>query len=168
MLLSADQIKKRVHEMARQISADYQGKTVYVVCVLENGFMFMADLARELEVPVVCQFLKPEFKEAHPNTTEIFFSPEVNVEGQHVLLVEALVQSGITSEFLIRNLFGRGAASVKLAAFLDKQTARRVPLQPDYFGFLMSESFVVGYGLGTPDLGRNLPYVAARAEGAKA
>ena len=92
----------------------------------------------------------------------------VNVEGKDVLLVEALVQSGITSEFLIRNLYGRGAANVKLAAFLDKQTARRVPLQPDYFGFLMSESFVVGYGLGTPDLGRNLPYIAARAEGAKA
>ena len=168
MLLSADQIKKRVHEMARQISADYQGKTVYVVCVLENGFMFMADLVRELEVPVVCQFLKPEFKESPPNTTEIFFSPEVSVEGKDVLLVEALVQSGITSEFLIRNLYGRGAANVKLAAFLDKQTARRVPLQPDYFGFLMSESFVVGYGLGTPDLGRNLPHIAARAEGAKA
>lgn len=168
MLLSADQIKRRVHEMARQISLDYQGKTVYVVCVLENGFMFTADLVRELEMPVVCQFLKPEFKESHPNTTEIFFSPEVNVEGKDVLLVEALVQSGITSEFLIRNLYGRGAANVKLAAFLDKQTARRVPLQPDYFGFLMSESFVVGYGLGTPDLGRNLPYIAARAEGAKA
>jgi len=168
VLLAADQIKKRVHEMARQISTDYQGKTVYVVCVLENGFMFMADLVRELEVPVVCQFLKPQFKESHPNTTEIFFSPEVNVEGKDVLLVEALVQSGITSEFLLRNLYGRGAANVKLAAFLDKQTARRVPLQPDYFGFLMSESFVVGYGLGTPDLGRNLPYIAARAEGAKA
>lgn len=168
MLLSADQIKRRVHEMARQISLDYQGKTVYVVCVLENGFMFTADLVRELEMPVVCQFMKPEFKESHPNTTEIFFSPEVNVEGKDVLLVEALVQSGITSEFLIRNLYGRGAANVKLAAFLDKQTARRVPLQPDYFGFLMSESFVVGYGLGTPDLGRNLPYIAARAEGAKA
>ena len=154
--------------MARQISIDYQGKTLYVVCVLENGFIFMSDLVRELEIPVVCQFLKPEFKESHPNTTEIFFSPEVNVEGKDVLLVEALVQSGITSEFLIRNLYGRGAANVKLAAFLDKQTARRVPLQPDYFGFLMSESFVVGYGLGTPDLGRNLPYIAARAEGAKA
>ena len=168
MLLSADQIKRRIHEMARQISLDYQGKTVYVVCVLENGFMFTADLVRELEMPVVCQFMKPEFKESHPNTTEIFFSPEVNVEGKDVLLVEALVQSGITSEFLIRNLYGRGAANVKLAAFLDKQTARRVPLQPDYFGFLMNESFVVGYGLGTPDLGRNLPYIAARAEGAKA
>jgi hypoxanthine phosphoribosyltransferase len=90
------------------------------------------------------------------------------VQGQDVLLVEALVQSGITSEFLIRNLHGRGARTVKLAALLDKQTARRVPLQPDYFGFLMSESFVVGYGLGNPHLGRNLPYISARAEGAKA
>lgn len=167
ILLSADQIAKRVREMARQISADFAGKTVYVVCILENGFMFMADLVRELEVPVVCQFVKPEFTEAN-NTTEIFFSPEVDVQGQDVLLVEALVQSGITSEFLIRNLHGRGARTVKLAALLDKQTARRVPLQPDYFGFLMSESFVVGYGLGNPHLGRNLPYISARAEGAKA
>jgi hypoxanthine phosphoribosyltransferase len=168
VLLSADQIRKRIQEMARQISSDFRGKTIYAVCVLENGFMFMADLVRDVDVPVVCQFVKPEFKESNPNTTEIFFSPEVDVKGQDVLLIEALVQSGITSEFLIRNLYGRGAASVKLAALLDKQTARRVPLQPDYFGFLMSESFVVGYGLGTPDLGRNLPYIAARAEGAKA
>jgi hypoxanthine phosphoribosyltransferase len=168
VLLSADQIAKRVREMARQISADFTGKTVYVVCILENGFMFMADLVRELEVPVVCQFVKPEFTESANNTTEIFFSPEVDVQGQDVLLVEALVQSGITSEFLIRNLHGRGARTVKLAALLDKQTARRVPLQPDYFGFLMSESFVVGYGLGNPHLGRNLPYISARAEGAKA
>jgi hypoxanthine phosphoribosyltransferase len=80
------------------------------------------------------------------------------------LLVEALVQSGITSEFLIRNLVGRGAAGVKLAVLLDKQSARRVSLQPDYFGFLMNESFVVGYGLGEPHLGRNLPYIAGRAE----
>lgn len=162
VLLSAEQIKKRVQEMARQISADFKGKTVYIVGVLENGFVFMADLVRELEIPVVCQFVKPEFKDANPNTTEIFFSPEVDVKGQDVLLVEALVQSGITSEFLMRNLFGRGAASVRLAALLDKQSARRVPLQPDYFGFLMNESFVVGYGLGAPHLGRNLPYIAAR------
>ena len=164
ILLSAEQLRKRVQEMARQISADFQGKTLYVVCVLENGFVFMADLVRELEIPVVCQFVKPQFKDTNPSTTEIFFSPEVDVKGQHVLLVETLVQSGITSEFLMRNLAGRGAASVKLAALLDKQSARRVPLQPDYFGFLMNESFVVGYGLGAPQLGRNLPYIAARAQ----
>jgi hypoxanthine phosphoribosyltransferase len=164
ILVSAEQIRKRVQEMARQISRDFQGKTIHVVGVMENGFIFMADLVRELETPVVCQFVKAEFNDANPSTTEIFFSPEVDVQGQHVLLVEALVQSGITSEFLMRNLVGRGAASVKLAVLLDKQSARRVSLQPDYFGFLMNESFVVGYGLGERHLGRNLPYIAGRAE----
>lgn len=167
VLLSSDQIRRRVQEMARQISMDFHEQTIHVVGVLENGFIFMSDLVRELQIPVVCQFIKPEFKEADSNTTEIFFSPEVDVQGKHVLLVEALIQSGVTTEFLMRNLHGRGAASVKLATLLDKQSARRIPLQPDYFGFLMNESFVVGYGLGAPHLGRNLPYIAARAEVAK-
>lgn len=164
ILLTAEQIKKRVAEMARQISADFQGKTVYVVGVMENGFVFMADLVRALDLDVVCQFVKAESKEANSTTTEIFFSPELDVKGQHVLLVETLVQSGLTTEFLIRNLAGRGAATVKLAVLLDKQSARRVSLQPDYFGFLMNENFVVGYGLGERHLGRNLPYIAGRAE----
>lgn len=164
ILLSADQIKKRIQEMARRISSDYRGKTVHVVGVMENGFVFMADLVRELDLDVVCQFVKAESKEASSTTTEIFFSPELDVQGQHVLLVEALVQSGLTSEFLIRNLVGRGAANVKLAVLLDKQSARRVSLQPDYFGFLMNESFVVGYGLGEHHFGRNLPYIAGKAE----
>ena len=164
ILLSAEQIKKRVQEMARQVSNDFRGRTLYVVGVMENGFIFMADLVRELDLNVVCQFVRAEFKDANSTTTEIFFSPELDVQGQHVLLVEALVQSGLTSEFLIRNLAGRGAASVKLAVLLDKQSARRVSLQPDYFGFLMNESFVVGYGLGDQHFGRNLPYIAGRAE----
>jgi len=164
ILLTAEQIRKRVQEMARQISNDFQGRTLHVVGVMENGFIFMADLVRELDLKVVCQFVRAEFKDANSTTTEIFFSPELDVQGQHVLLVEALVQSGLTSEFLIRNLAGRGAASVKLAVLLDKQSARRVSLQPDYFGFLMNESFVVGYGLGDQHFGRNLPYIAGRAE----
>jgi hypoxanthine phosphoribosyltransferase len=164
ILLSAEQIRKRVQEMARQISRDYRGKTLHVVGVMENGFILMADLVRELELNVVCQFVRAEFKDANSSTTEVFFSPEVDVNGQHVLLVEALVQSGVTSEFLIRHLLGRGAASVKLAVLLDKQSARRVSLQPDYFGFLVNESFVVGYGLGESHVGRNLPYIAGRGE----
>ena len=167
VLVSADQIRKRVQEMGREISNDFQGKTVYVVCVLDNAFMFVADLVRELDIPVICQFMKPWSSEASATTTEIFYSPEVQVAGQHVLLVEALVQSGVTSEFLIRNLMGRGASSVKLAALLDKQSARRVHLQPDYYGFLLNESFVVGYGLGGTHLGRNLPYVAIAGEEAR-
>jgi hypoxanthine phosphoribosyltransferase len=164
VLLSAEQIRKRVQEMARQISRDYRGKTLHVVGVMENGFILMADLVRELELNVVCQFVRAEFKEANSSTNEVFFSPEVDVNGQHVLLVEALVQSGVTSEFLIRHMLGRGAASVKLAVLLDKQSARRVSLQPDYFGFLVNESFVVGYGLGESHVGRNLPYIAGRGE----
>ena len=162
VLLNAEQIAKRVKELARQISDDYKGKTLHAICVLENGFIFMADLLRDVTVPTVCQFVKPEFTEVQTGsvtTTEIFFSPEIKVEGQHVLLIEALVQSGITSDFLIRNILARGAASVKLAVLLDKQAARRISLQPDYFGFLIDESFVVGYGLGAPQLGRNLPYI---------
>lgn len=164
VLVSTEQIAKRVKELARQISEDYRGTTLYAVCVLENGFMFMADLIRGIDIPVVCQFIKPEFSEiqqGNTTTTEIFFSPEIDVHGHDVLLLEALVQSGITSEFLIRTMMARGAKSVKLAAFLDKQKERRVALQPDYFGFIVDESFVVGYGLGSPHLGRNLPYVAA-------
>lgn len=163
ILLSTDQIAKRVQELARQISEDYRGKTLCAVCVLENGFIFMADLVRALEVPVVCQFIKPEMSEIptkEGKATEILFSPEPEVKGADVLLVEGLVQSGVTSEFLIRNLSARGANSVKLCTLLDKQAARRVSLQPDYFGFLISESYVVGYGLGSPELKRNLPYVA--------
>jgi hypoxanthine phosphoribosyltransferase len=166
VLLTTEQISKRVKELARQISDDYRGRNLYAVCVLENGFIFMADLVRMIDVPVVCQFMKPQFTEVQKggsgaSTTEIFFTPEPNVKGHDVLLIEGLVQSGITSEFLLRTISARGAKSVKLAAFLDKQKERRVSLQPDYFGFLVDEDFVVGYGLGSPHLGRNLPYVAS-------
>jgi hypoxanthine phosphoribosyltransferase len=163
ILLSADQIRKRVQEMARQIAKDFAGKTVYMVGVMENGFVFMSDLMREMDLPVVCQFVRGQYKQADQATMEIFYTPEVDVNGKDVLLVEALIESGITSEFLIRNLMGRGARSVKLAVLLDKQSSRRVSLQPDYFGFLMSDVFVVGYGLGAPHLGRNLPYIAAKS-----
>jgi len=165
-VISAEQIQKRIREMARQISADYQGKTIHALALLENGFIFMADLVRALEVPVICQFIKPRYSHDQAGTpagsTEIFFSHDSDIRGQHVLLVEGLVHSGVTSEFLMSDLRLRGAASVKLATLLDRQAARRVQLQPDYFGFLVDEAFLVGYGLGAPEqTQRNLPYLAA-------
>src|SRR3954468_9549394 len=87
VLLTSEQIAKRVKELARQISEDYRGKTLHAVCVLENGFIFMADLVRGLDVPVVCQFMKPQFTEVQQggsSTTEIFFTPEPNVKGEEV------------------------------------------------------------------------------------
>jgi hypoxanthine phosphoribosyltransferase len=86
----------------------------------------------------------------------------LGIQDKHVLLIEGLVHSGVTTEYLMSDLRARGAASVKLATLLDRQSARRVPLQPDYFGFLVDEAFLCGYGLGSPEqTGRNLPYLAA-------
>ena len=131
-----------------------------------DALIFIADLVRALEVPVVCTFVKPRYRSQPEGGSlgilEIVFSHEMNIQGKDVLLVEGLVHSGVTSEFLMNDLRVRGAASVKLATLLDRQSARRVELQPDYFGFLVDEAFLVGYGLGnTEQVNRNLPYLAA-------
>jgi hypoxanthine phosphoribosyltransferase len=165
-VIAAEQIQKRVKELGRHISDDYEGQTIQALAVLENAFMFMADLVRALEVPVVCQFIKPKYSKQHgkqaADITEIFFSHEPDIRGQHILLVEGVVHSGVTSEFLMSDLRARGAASVKLVTLLDRQSARRVALQPDYFGFLVDEVFLVGYGLGAVEqTNRNIPYLAA-------
>ncbi len=171
-VISAEQIQKRVKEMARQISDDYQaalsGKNLHVLGIMENGFVFMADLIRSLEVPTVCQFIKPHYAKRVSGETaleEIFFSHELELHGQHVLLIEGVLHSGVTAEFLMSNLRGRGVASVKLATLLDRQAARRVALQPDYFGYLVDEHFFVGYGMASAEQQfRNLPYVGAWQE----
>ena len=165
-VITAEQIDKRILEMARQISDHYRGRTLHIVAVLENSFIFMADLVRLLEIPVVCTFIKPHSEEKQqadnaPPLVEIFFSTGVDIRGKHVLLVEGLVNSGVTTDFLMADLRARGAASVKLATLLDRQTARRVQIQPDYFGFLVDEPFLVGYGLASAQQTcRNLPFLA--------
>src|ERR1700758_1619101 len=169
-VITTVQIQKRVREVARQISDDYQGKTIYALALLENGFMFMADLVRAIEVPVVCTFIKPRYRRQRENgadeVLEILFTHEFDIRGKDVLLVEGLVHSGVTAEFLMSDLRARGAGSVKLAALLDRQAARRVSPHPDYFGFLVDEAFLIGYGLGDAEqINRNLPYLAAPTSG---
>lgn len=166
VVISAEQIQKRVREMGRQISDDYRGKTVHALAVLENSFIFIADLVRAFEIPVACTFLKPVYRKQQASVQmdvlEIMFSHELDIRDKEILLVEGLVHSGVTSEFLMNDLRARGAASVKLATLLDRQSARRVQLQPDYFGFLVDDAFLVGYGLGgSEQTQRNLPYLAA-------
>jgi hypoxanthine phosphoribosyltransferase len=164
IVATAEQIQKRVKELARQISEDFRGDLIYAIAVLEDGFMFMADLVRALEGDVVCQFLKPYVTEKPReggSTLEIFFRPELEVTGRHVLLVQGVLQTGITSDFLIRHLSSCGAASVRIATFIDRSKDRRILLRADYSGFLLDHRYVVvGYGLGSADFGRNLPYLA--------
>ena len=160
-VISAEQIQKRVRELARHISDDYRGKTIHALGVLENGFIFLSDLVRAIEIPVICQFIKPQYRDDLGDIMEIFFSHDLAIADQHVLLVEGILHSGVTTEFLMNDLRARGAATVKIVALLDRQSARRVPLQPDYFGFLVDSTFLMGYGLGSREQTyRNLPYLA--------
>ena len=164
-VISAEQIQKRIRELGRQISDDYRGETIVALGILENAFIFMGDLVRAIDVPVVCTFIKPRYKQTQRGDApvlEIVFSHELEIEDKHVLLVEGLIHSGVTTEFLMSDLRARRAKSVKVVTLLDRQAARRVPLQPDYFGFLVDDAFLCGYGLGRPEqTGRNLSYVAA-------
>ncbi len=97
-VIAAEQIQKRVREMGRQISDDYRGRSIHLLALLENGFIFMADLARALEVPVICQFIKPRYREEKAESVggilEIFFSHQPDIRDQHILVVEGLVHSG--------------------------------------------------------------------------
>jgi hypoxanthine phosphoribosyltransferase len=128
-VISADQIQKRVRELGRQISDDYRGETMIALGILENSFLFMADLVRAVDVPLICSFIKPSYKQSQQGESavlEILFSHELAIAGKHVLLVEGLVHSGVTSEYLMNDLRARAAASVKLVTLLDRQSARRV------------------------------------------
>jgi len=161
ILLSAEQIQRRVKEIGQQISRDYAGKNLMLLCVLPNGFVFAADLIRAIDIPVSCQFVHPQKKSAQGDSShvQIHYGSAFDVEGKHVVLVEGLIQSGHTTEFLLRTVLSWNAVSAKLVALIDKQSARRVPVQPDYMGFILEETFVVGYGMGDPEYGRNLPYI---------
>ena len=160
IVFTAEQIGQRVRELARQIADDFRGRTICTVCVMENGFVFMADLIRQMDHAVLCQFIRSDFTD-QGRATEIFFSPEPKVEGLDVLLIEGVLKSGLTTEFLLRNLLARGAKSVKVVALLDRRSERQVAISADYAGFEFEGSMAVGYGMGSPDFGRNLPYIAA-------
>ena len=165
ILLTAEQIQRRVKEIGQQISRDYACKNLMLVCVLPNGFVFAADLLRAIDIPVSCQFVQPH-KQSTPGDSShvnIHYGSAFDVKGKNVVLVEGLIQSGHTTEFLLRTVLSWNAASAKLVALIDKQSARRVPVQADYMGFILEETFVVGYGMGDPEYGRNLPYIQGEA-----
>jgi hypoxanthine phosphoribosyltransferase len=159
-------ISRRVRQLGRQVSRDYRGKTLDLVAVLDNGYMFMADLVRSLDVPVRTHFIRTEVRDiVDPNTgkprQEIFYTPEVEAEGKHILLVDGLVQTGITHDFLLRRISLRNPRSVKTAVLIDKIVDRHVLLEPDYVAFQMaSNEVVIGYGLAWNGLNGNLPFVA--------
>jgi len=156
-------IRKRVRELARQINRDYAGKTLHVVGVLEDAFVFMADLVRALTIPVVCSFVRLQVRDTDSGLVamrELLYIPPVGAAGKDLLLVEGVLQSGITLDHLCRTLLAQHPASLRMATLIDKSDERKIDIPVDYAGFQLSGQFLVGYGLGYQDQYRNLPFLA--------
>ena len=158
--LSAVRIASRVAELGRAITRAYQGRRVDVVVMMDRGFMFAADLIRNLDAPVVCHFVGAEARDVELGghaRREVSFGAGLNVKGRDVLVVDAVLDSGVTQEFLLRRLGDTQPRSLRMAVLLDKPEQRRVALEPDYFGFrTASNGLWVGYGLAASNgMGRN-------------
>lgn len=164
ILISEAEIQNRVKELGRQISQDYQGKDLLLLCILKGGLMFLADLSRQISLPVSMDFIGIS---SYGNTTQssgvvrITKDLEDSIEGKDVLIIEDIIDSGLTLSYLINNLSIRKPASVKICTLLDKQVNREVSIPVDYIGFTVPNEFLVGYGLDYAELYRNVPYIFA-------
>ncbi len=153
-------------ELGAAISWDYEGKKLMILGVLKGSVVFMADLLRHITIPVEMDFMAVSSYGAGVKTTgvvKILKDLDRLIEGYHVLVVEDILDSGMTLSYLTELLRDRGPASVRIATLLDKPERRKVDIAPDYVGFTVPDEFVVGYGLDYAELYRNLPYVGILA-----
>ncbi len=163
VVYSPGRLASQVARLGRTISRDYAGRTVDVVIILENAFVFGADLVRRISRPVVCHFVRSEMRDVKLggyDRREVFFGHQPHLQGRDVLLVDAVLHSGVTQDFLVKRLQEGRPHSLRVAVLLDKPQDRKVDLKPDYFGFAAASKYLAGYGLaGRRGWYRNLPYV---------
>jgi hypoxanthine phosphoribosyltransferase len=167
---SAARIAARVADLGKEVSREYDGRRLDVVITMDRGFVFAADLMRQIEAPVVCHFVREEVRDVeHGGHTrrEVLFGSGPELEGRDVLVVDAVLESGVTQDFLLRRLGESKPRSIRLAVLLDKPAKRRVALEPDYFGFRTASNQVwIGYGLAAANgTGRNLRQLSSAANG---
>jgi hypoxanthine phosphoribosyltransferase len=163
ILIETKEIKERVSALAEEIARDYRGKNPVLVGVLNGAFVFLADLARRLDIPCTVDFVSWSSYGKDTSSSGVFRimkDLETNVESKHVLIVEDIIDTGLTLHYLLDNIRARKPASVKVVALLDKPSRRRIEAKADYLGFQIPDAFVVGYGLDFGQRYRNLPYIA--------
>lgn len=163
VLLSAEQIRVRIQELGRQITEEYAGKSLLLVGVLKGAIPFTADLLRAIDLPVQLDFIAVSSYGASTKSSgevRILKDLDASLKGLHVLVVEDIVDTGLTLTYLLDNFRRREAESVRVAALLDKPERRVKEVAVDYVGFPIPNEFVVGYGLDYAERYRNLPYVA--------
>jgi hypoxanthine phosphoribosyltransferase len=167
ILISADRIQKRVGELAQQIALDYRNQPVTIVGVLTGSLIFLADLIRHLDLPLRVGLIQASsYRGAVTSPGELHVDPVLvpDVQGRHVLLLDDILDTGQTLDYLVRHLHVLGAASLRVAVLLRKQGRQKIALEPDYCGFTIPDAFVVGYGLDFNDEYRNLPHIAVLSQ----
>ncbi len=164
ILITQEQIAERVRQLSQQITSDYVGKELFLVCILKGATIFWADLSRQIDLPLVSDFVAVS---SYGNGTtssgvvKFDFDLSHNIEGKEVLVIDDIVDTGRTIVYLQENFMTRQPASLKLCALLDKPSRREVEVSIDYLGFTVPDVFVVGYGLDFRQRFRNLPYIAS-------
>lgn len=162
VLFSEEQLKNRVQEIARQITADYQGKEIMLISVLRGSFVFMADLCRAIDLPCTLDFMAvSSYGKGTKSSGQVQITKDLSedISDRHIIVVEDILDSGNTLSYLLKILENRHPASIRLCTLLDKPDRRVKPVQVHYSGFTIPDAFVVGYGLDYAEKYRNLPYI---------
>jgi len=162
VVFSEEQLQAKVQELGEQISRDYAGKCPLVICVLKGAFIFMADLVKNVTVPLELDFMAVSSYGASTKSSgvvRIMKDLDVSVEGRDVLIVEDIIDTGLTLSYLIEVLQGRKAISIRVVTLFDKPARRTTNMEADYKGFVLPDEFIVGYGLDFAEKYRNLPYI---------
>jgi hypoxanthine phosphoribosyltransferase len=162
VLFTEDQIQTRVRELGAEISRDYEGRTVLLIAVLRGAALFLADLSRAITVPVELDFMAVSSYGSSTKSSgvvRILKDLDEQIEGRHVLVVEDILDTGLTLKYLLKNLASRKPASLEVVALMSKEGKQRVPISCAYVGYSIPDEFVVGYGLDFSERYRNLPYV---------
>jgi len=165
VLFSAEQIGVRVREIGRQIERDYEGKELVLLGVLKGSFLFISDLARAIDLPLAVDFIGlSSYGEATESSGVVKITSDVSkpIENKHVVIVEDIVDTGLTMRYLLDNLATRRPASVKLCTLLHKPSRSRTRIPIDYLGFQIEDRFVVGYGLDAAEKYRNVPFIGVK------
>src|SRR5438067_8502366 len=160
ILFKEEDIRGRVHDLARQITSDYRGRQLVLVSILRGSVFFATDLAREIELPLSMDFLSiSSYGEDSEGVVPITKDLEENIAGKDVLVIEDIIDTGFTLKYLLRTLGGRNPKSLEVCALLDRRARRIIEIDLKYVGFEIPDKFVVGYGLDYRQRYRNLPYI---------
>ena len=167
ILYTEDEIQQKVKELGEQISLDFVGRNLLVICILKGAFIFMADLVKAIDIPLEIDFMAVSSygqSSMSSGVVKIIKDLDVAIEGRDIIIVEDIIDSGLTLSYLIDVLERRNSLSITVVALFDKPGRRTVDLEPDYKGFTLPDAFVVGYGLDYAQKYRNLPYIGILKE----